>query len=71
MLGLGLIGELSQPTFQISTVGKVVVDKKPEGAKSPNLADALMIRFAPASRAMKINPMVFQQLGMRSPMYAR
>ena len=66
-----LIGELSQPTFQISTVGKVVVDKKPEGAKSPNLADALMIRFAPASRAMKINPMVFQQLGMMRPMYAR
>ncbi len=66
-----LVGELSQPTFQINAVGKVVVDKKPEGAKSPNLADALMIRFAPASVAMKINPMVFRQLGMIRPAYAR
>jgi phage terminase large subunit len=41
-----LVMELSQPTYSINTVGKVVVDKTPDGAKSPNLADAVMIRFA-------------------------
>lgn len=39
--------ELSQPTYAINGVGKVVVDKKPDGARSPNLADAVMMKFAP------------------------
>lgn len=39
--------ELSQPTYTISTAGKVVVDKTPEGAKSPNYGDAVMIYCAP------------------------
>ena len=39
--------ELAQPTYTINTAGKVVVDKAPEGTKSPNRADAIMIRFAP------------------------
>lgn len=39
--------ELSQPTFSINTVGKVIVDKAPDGSRSPNLADALMIVSAP------------------------
>lgn len=38
--------ELSQPTFSINGAGKIVVDKAPDGSKSPNLADAIMIRFA-------------------------
>lgn len=42
-----LIMELSQPTYSINTQGKISVDKKPEGAKSPNLADAVVIAFAP------------------------
>jgi phage terminase large subunit len=41
-----LCGELSQPTFSTNNVGKIVIDKKPDGARSPNLADALMMRFA-------------------------
>jgi phage terminase large subunit len=41
-----LTGELSQPTFSLNVVGKVVVDKTPEGARSPNMADAVMIDFA-------------------------
>lgn len=43
----GLIAELSQPTYSINTVGKVVVDKAPDGTKSPNKADSVMILFAP------------------------
>jgi phage terminase large subunit len=49
-----LMGELSQPTYSISTVGKIVVDKAPEGTRSPNLADAVMIRFAPGRRPLRI-----------------
>jgi phage terminase large subunit len=45
-----LCNELSQPTYSISTVGKIVVDKAPEGTRSPNLADAVMIRFASVKR---------------------
>jgi phage terminase large subunit len=32
-----LIAELSQPTYTINSAGKVVVDKAPEGTRSPNL----------------------------------
>lgn len=47
-----LLLELSQPTFTLSTAGKIVVDKTPAGARSPNLADSLMIRFAPRRHAV-------------------
>lgn len=46
-----LTTELSQPTYSKSATGKVLVDKKPDGAKSPNLADAVMILFAPSDSA--------------------
>jgi hypothetical protein len=42
-----LVSELSQPTYQVNGVGKIVIDKKPAQTKSPNLADAVMMRFAP------------------------
>ncbi len=42
-----LLMELSQPTYKPSKRGKMMIDKKPEGAKSPNAADAIVIRFAP------------------------
>lgn len=42
-----LLLELSQPTFSINTAGKVVIDKAPEGTRSPNHGDAVMILFAP------------------------
>jgi phage terminase large subunit len=42
-----LLGELSQPTYSINLAGKVAVDKAPDGTKSPNLADAVMIAFNP------------------------
>ncbi len=41
-----LIVELSQPTYSQDNVGKIIVDKAPDGSKSPNLADAVMIAFA-------------------------
>jgi hypothetical protein len=41
-----LVVELSQPTYSISGSGKILVDKSPDGTKSPNLADAVMIAFS-------------------------
>lgn len=41
-----LVAELSQPTYSVNGVGKIVINKKPDGMKSPNLADAAMIKFA-------------------------
>lgn len=50
-----LMVELSQPTYSVNNAGKIVIDKQPDGAKSPNLADAVMIRFAVVRRpAMRI-----------------
>lgn len=49
--------ELSQATWGESKVGKILIEKQPDGTKSPNLADAVVIRFAQSSRAaMRINP---------------
>lgn len=42
--------ELSQPTYARNTEGKIVVNKTPEGTKSPNLADMAMMLFAPKQR---------------------
>lgn len=45
-----LVMELSQPTYTINTGGKILIDKAPEGTKSPNLADAVVIAFTPATK---------------------
>lgn len=45
-----LCAELSQPTYSINAVGKIVVDKSPDGTRSPNLADSVMIQFSSAKR---------------------
>lgn len=42
-----LIMELSQPTYSKNGAGKMLINKQPEGAKSPNMADAVMILNAP------------------------
>lgn len=39
--------ELSQPTWSLNTEGKVIIDKAPDGMRSPNLYDAVMILMAP------------------------
>jgi phage terminase large subunit len=45
--------ELSQPVFFQNDAGKIVIDKKPNGMKSPNLADSVIIVFAPYKKPAK------------------
>lgn len=42
--------ELEQPSFTRNGAGKVLIDKQPDGTRSPNRADAVMIRYAPQPR---------------------
>lgn len=42
-----LISELAQPTYRQNDVGKIIIDKLAEGARSPNRADSVMMAFAP------------------------
>lgn len=49
-----LVAELSQPTYSINKAGKILINKKPNGMPSPNLADSAMI-----NRARGIAPMQF------------
>ncbi len=42
-----LTTELSQPTYSKNTIGKLLVNKAPDGTKSPNLADSVMITYSP------------------------
>jgi hypothetical protein len=42
-----LTAELSQPTYSETGAGKLLINKQPDGAKSPNLADSVMIVYAP------------------------
>jgi hypothetical protein len=43
-----LCKELSQPCMVQSTSLKLLVDKKPDGSKSPNIADAVVMNYFPA-----------------------
>ena len=52
---LRLTTELSQPTYKMNTVGKVMVDKMPDGTASPNLADALVIAFSLGNQPFAIS----------------
>ncbi len=45
-----LMGELSQPTYSTTNAGKLLINKKPDGIKSPNLADAIMMLYAPTKQ---------------------
>ena len=49
-----LLVELSQPVYLKNTAGKILVDKAPQGVASPNLADAVMMAFAPRRLALSI-----------------
>lgn len=48
-----LLIELSQPTFSQNNAGKMLIDKTPDGGRSPNLADAVMIAFAPPTTPVR------------------
>lgn len=41
-----LCNEISQPQMGLTRTGKIIIDKKPNGMKSPNLAEAYMIARA-------------------------
>jgi len=49
-----LVLELSQPISKTLPTGHIVIDKAPDGAKSPNLADGLMMLFAPKKKLRSI-----------------
>lgn len=51
--------QLSQPTYTSSKAGKMMIDKDPDGAKSPNHADTVMMRFAPRKRTSRYNARAF------------
>jgi phage terminase large subunit len=55
-----LLLELSQPVYSINTAGKILIDKAPEGMASPNLADAVMMCFAPRKAVMRITAAALQ-----------
>ena len=45
-----LVAELSQPTRRETTAGKMIVEKSPSGARSPNVADAVVMALYPAAQ---------------------
>jgi hypothetical protein len=52
-----LMKELTQPTFAKNTSMKIVVNKTPDGQRSPNLGDATMQCYWPADQGpMRISP---------------
>lgn len=57
-----LTAELSQPTWSKNTVGKILVDKQPDGTKSPNLADSVMIVYAPMDTAIIISDKLLESI---------
>lgn len=60
-----LTAELSQPTYSLNAVGKIVVDKKPDGARSPNLGDVVMMLMGRGRRTMTISSEAVQRAGTR------
>jgi phage terminase large subunit len=62
-----LTSELSQPTYSINTAGKIVIDKAPEGSKSPNLGDGAMMRMSRTRRGrMAISSAAIQRARARA-----
>ena len=53
-----LVAELSQATVSETATGKLVVDKVGDGERSPNLADSVVIAFAPRDWPMVISDSV-------------
>ncbi len=62
------VAELSQPTYKVNEAGKMIINKKPEGSPSPNLADAIMMRFAPGdSGPLVVGQDLLQRARMMRP----
>lgn len=45
-LAFKLVTELGQATYKQNNAGKMIINKQPDGMKSPNLADAVVIEMA-------------------------
>jgi hypothetical protein len=61
-----LVLELSQPTYTTTTSGRILIDKQPEGSKSPNRGDCTMILFAGGSqKPLRIDPAALARMGVR------
>jgi hypothetical protein len=56
--------ELSQPTIKQSSRMRMLVDKKPDGARSPNMADAMVMCYFPvqAHVPMEFSPALMTKL---------
>lgn len=50
-----LMGELSQPTWGPNMTGKMVVNKQPDGSRSPNCGDVVMILMGRRRMAISIS----------------
>lgn len=61
-----LINELSQATYNTNSAGKLVINKAPNGSKSPNRADSLVIAKSPMRPSMEANVAVSGQ-GIDTP----
>lgn len=46
-----LTSELSQPTYKKDNRGKVLINKAPDDSVSPNMADSVMMNYAPQEQA--------------------
>jgi len=53
--------ELSQPQWKTMTTGKLVVDKVPDGSRSPDRADALMMLLHPCNGPLNVAEIVFDE----------
>ena len=56
-----LVKELSQATVVMNSRMKMAIDKKPDGAKSPNLADAVVMCFFPVKTSMRVDPVAVEK----------
>lgn len=60
-----LMSELSQPVIKKSSDLRLLVDKKPEGARSPNMGDAVMMCYFPVKVPMVIPDTALKLSGRR------
>ena len=50
-----LLAELSQATYDYNGKGKLLVNKTPDGTKSPNLADSVVICYCPTKKISSLD----------------
>lgn len=58
-----LSGELSQVTYKKDGRGRILVNKAPDGSKSPNDADAINMAYAPRDETITMNELLQLAIG--------